>query len=65
MRKQLDEMTALLKNHNIAPPQRVKNPDEEPQTEDDKRCHALKAILTQSTAYIIDSRASNHMVSSK
>ena len=30
MRKQLDEMTALLKKHNIAPPQRVKNPDEEP-----------------------------------
>ena len=57
-------MAALLKQHNIAS-LREKNPDEEPQTEDDERCHALKAILTQSTTYIIDSGASNHMVSSK
>ena len=65
MRKQLDEMSALLKQHNISPPQREKKPDEEPQTKDDERCHALKASLTQSTSYIIDSGASNHMVSSK
>ena len=64
MGKQLDEMIALLKQHNIAPP-REKKPDEEPQTEDDERCHALKAILTQCTTYIIYSGASNHMVASK
>ena len=30
-----------------------------------ERCHSLKAGLPQSTAYLIDSRASNHMVASK
>ena len=64
MRKQLDEMFALLKQHNIAPP-RAKKFDEEAPTEDVKRCHALKATLSLSSAYIIDSRASNHMVSYK
>ena len=63
MRKQLDEMFALLKQHNIAPP-RAKNPDEEAPKEDVERCHALKATLSPSSAYIIDSGASNHMVSS-
>ena len=45
MRKQLDEMLTLLKQHNIAP-LRAKKPDEEPKTEDDERCHALKSSLT-------------------
>ena len=58
-------MSALLKQHNITPPQRAKNPDEKPHTEDDERCHALKSRLTQSTSYIIDFGDSNHMVSSK
>ena len=65
MRNQLDEMSALLKKHNIAPPRRAKKPNEEPQAKDDERCHPLKYILSQSTPYIIDSGASNHMVSSK
>ena len=64
MRKQLDEMSSLLKHHNIAPP-RAKKPDEEAPTEDTERCHALKATLSPSSAYIIDSGASNHMVASK
>ena len=64
MRKQLDEMFTLLKKHNIAPP-RSNNTDEEAPTEDTERCHALKANLSPSSAYIIDSRASNHMVASK
>ena len=64
MRKQLDEMSALLKQHNIAPP-RENNPDEEAPTEDVERCHALKATLSPSSTYIIDSRSSNHMVASK
>ena len=64
MRKQLDEMSTLLKQHNIAPP-REKNPDEEAPIEDAERCHALKATLSPSLAYIIHSGASNHMVSSK
>ena len=36
MRKQLDEIFALLKQHNIAPP-RQKKPDEEAPTEDAER----------------------------
>ena len=64
MRKQFDEMYTLLKQNNIAPP-RAKNPDEEASIEDVERCHALKSTLSPSLAYIIDSGASNHMVSSK
>ena len=41
MRKKLDEMSALLKHHNIAP-LRAKNPDEEAPIEYVERCHALK-----------------------
>ena len=47
MRKQLDEMSTLLKKHKISPP-RAKNHDEEAPTEDVERCHALKAILSSS-----------------
>ena len=65
MRKKHDEMSTLLKNYNISPPQREKNPNEEPHTKDDERCHDLKASITHSTTYIIDSGASNHMVASK
>ena len=57
-------MPALLKQHNISS-SRAKNPDEEPQTEDIERCHALKATISPSSAYIIYYGASNHMVSSK
>ena len=64
MRKEIDEMSALLKQHNIASP-RAKKPDEEPETEDTEKCHALKATISPSSAYIIDSGASNHMVASK
>ena len=64
MRKKLDEMSTLLKHHNIAPP-REKKPDEEAPTEDAKRCHGLEATLSLSSTYIIDTGASNHMVSSK
>ena len=64
MRKELDEMSTLLKEHNIARP-RAKKLDEEPQTEDTERCHALKETISPSSAYIIESGASNHMFDSK
>ena len=57
MRKELDEMSALLKQHNIQREKQLDNGHE--------RCHALKAGLPRSTTYLIDSGASNHMVSSK
>ena len=44
MRKQLDEMSTLLKQQNFAPP-RAKKPDQEALTEDAERCHALKETL--------------------
>ena len=37
----------------------------EKKKEDNERCHALKAIFSKYHAFLIDSRASNHMVSSK
>ena len=57
-------MSDLLKQHNIASP-REKKPDEEPETEDTKRCHALKETISPSSTYRIDSGSSNHMVASK
>ena len=60
MRKQLDEMTTILKQHNINSPQREKKSDN-----GHKICHALKAGLPQSTTYLIDFGASNCMVVSK
>ena len=62
MRKQLDEMTALLKKHNIASPRENMSDDEE-QTEEDEIC--LHASLSPSKAYLTDSRSSNHIVSSR
>ena len=64
MRKEIDEMSSLLKEHNISSP-REKNPDEESHTYDIERCHALKATISPSSTYKIDSGASNHMVASK
>ena len=46
MKKQIDQLIALLKQHSIALPQGANNTDEEPQTEYDERFHALKDILT-------------------
>ena len=62
MRKEIDEMSGLLKQHNIASP-RAKNPDEEPETEDTERCHALKEAISPSLAYIIDYGASKESFS--
>ena len=49
MKKKIDLMSYLLKNHNIALPQGAKNHGEEPQTEDDESFHDLKDSLSQST----------------
>ena len=64
MKKQIDQLPALLKQHNIASP-REKKLDEEPQIEDIERCHSLKTTISPSLAYIIDYGAPNHMVASK
>ena len=65
MKKTIDQISTLLQHNNIALPQRVKKSDAGQPTEDHERCHALKAGLSLSKAYLIDFGASNHMVSSK
>ena len=65
MKKKINQLSALLEHKNIALPQAAKRYDVEQSTEYHDRFHALKVGLTQSKAYLIDSRASNHMVSSK
>ena len=61
MRKELDEMSSLLKQHNISPPRENMFDDEE-QTKEDEIC--LHASLSPSKAYVIDFGASNHIVAS-
>ena len=45
MKKQVDQLTSLLKQNNIALSQRAKKPDDGPQTKDDERFCALKDSL--------------------
>ena len=66
MRRQIDEMTLLLKKHNITTPVSTRNTDHTEDTEDTKDYfeigHALKASCSTAHAFLIDSGASNHMV---
>ena len=65
MKKNIDQLKTLLVQNNIAIPQGIYMYDDEEQNEYHERCHALKASLTPSKAYLIDSRTSNHMVASR
>ena len=65
MKKQIDQLLALLKKNHISLPQRAKNSNDGKLTDDHESCHAFKASLSRSTTYLIDSGESNHMVSSK
>ena len=65
MKKQIEQLSSLLEQNKISLLHREKNFDVGPWIEDHERFHALKAGLTQSTTYWIDSRAYNHMASSK
>ena len=59
-------MKKILKYSNIALPKGARKTDSREKTEDhDERFHALKASCSKSHAFLIDSRASNHMVSSR
>ena len=64
MKKQIDKLSTLLEQNNISLLQGVNKSNDGHPTEDHERCHALKESLTESKAYLIDSRASNHMVAS-
>ena len=58
-------MSKILEHNNISLPQGAKKSQDGNQTNEHERCHALKEGVTQSKVYLIDSEASNHMVSSK
>ena len=65
MNKTVNQLSTLLKQNKISLPKGAKKFDSGQLTKDHERCHALKEVLTQSKCYLIDSGASNHMVSSK
>ena len=58
-------MSRLLDQHNISLPEGAKKVYFGDKTKYHERCHALKAVFSKYHAFLIDSRASNHMVSSK
>ena len=65
MRRIIDEMALLLKKHNITVPASARKVDHREETEEQETCHALKASCSTAHAFLIDSRASNHMVAYK
>ena len=65
MKKTIDQMSRLLEQHNISLPEGARKVDSRDKTEYHERCHALKAGFSKLHAFLIDSGASNHMVSSK
>ena len=69
MRRQIDEMTLLLKKHNITAPASTRKADQTKDIEDTEyffeRGHALKVGRSTTHAFLIDSGASNHMVASR
>ena len=66
MRRQPDEMTLLLKKHNITAPTSTRKADHTKYSEDTKdyfrKGHALKASFSTTHAFLIDYGASNNMV---
>ena len=69
MRRQIDEMTLILKKHNITAPTRKRKDDQIEDIEDTgdffERGHAPKASSSTTHVFLIDSGASNHMVASR
>ena len=66
MRRTIDEMDLLLKKHNMTIPASARKDDYRQDTEEhEETCHALKASCSTAHAFLIDSRASNHMVESR
>ena len=65
MNKTLDQLKALFVQNNISLTQGAYMSDDEENTKEHERCHALHANLTPSKDYLVDFGASNHMVSSR
>ena len=62
MRKKIDEVSLLLKKHNIIVPASIRKADHREETEKHETFHALKASCSTTNAFLIDARASNHML---
>ena len=65
MKKTIDKMSRLLEQHNISLLESARKDDSRDNTEYHVICHVLKDGFSKYHAFLIDSRASNHMVSSK
>ena len=65
MKKQIDMLTQLLEKNNISLPDCSKKREGGSNLEDRERVHALVAGTSSSPSFIIDSRASRHMVRQK
>ena len=65
MKKTINLLKTLLEKKNVSLPKGALMSEDGEKIEEYERCHALKEGFTQSKDYLIDSRESNHMVSSK
>ena len=65
MKKQIDMLTKILEKNNISLPEDTKKKEVGSSFKDKERFHALVPSIVISPSFIIDSRASRHMVSTR
>ena len=65
MKNEIDMLTQLLEKNNISLPDYSKKREGGPSSEDKERVHALVTSTSSSSRFIIDSKASRHMVSTR
>ena len=65
MKKQIDMLTQLLEKNGISLPESSKKREGGSSSDDRERVHALVVGTSSSPSFIIDCRASRHMVSNK
>ena len=65
MRNTIDEMAKQLQQHNLTVPENAKKKDDNRMGEREWDGHALMAITSTPSSWILDSSASNHMDASK
>ena len=65
MKNTIYPMSKILEQHNLSLPEGARKANSGDKIEYHERWHALKVVFSKSHAFLIDSRAFNHMVSSK
>ena len=66
MKKIIDTMAQVLEKNNIPIPNSIRKKDGNSSSNESKeKCHALVAGTSNSSSFVIDSRASRHMVAKK